>query len=90
MTFTNYFKTGSFEKLSEATQNKPEEKKDSKNIKIKDDFETELRKLYKIKSVINTAFGVQVDFYKKPERDEILALVDSVVKFKGNSIFIEF
>lgn len=91
MTFTNYFKTGSLTTLNEAVS--PEEKKEtksSKNIKIKDDFETELRKLYKIKSVINTAFGVQVDFYKKPERDEILALVDSVVKFKGNSIFIEF
>jgi hypothetical protein len=95
MSFTNYFKNGSLEtskQINEAVS-KPDEKKDpknSKNIKITTDFETELRKLYKIKSVINTAFGVQVDFYKKPERDEILALVDSVVKFKGNSIFIEF
>lgn len=83
MTFKDYFKTD----LSEAVQNKAEEKKD---VKIKDDFETELRKLYKIKSVINTAFGIQIDFYKKPEKDEILALVDSEVKFKGNSIFILF
>lgn len=89
MTFKDYFKTN----LTESVQNKSEENKEdksSKNIKIKDDFETELRKLYKIKSVINTAFGIQIDFYKKPEKDEILALVDSKVKFKGNSVFIEF
>ena len=70
---------------------KVEEIKKSKEVqKITTDFETELRKLYKIKSVIYTAFGVQIDFLKKPEKNEILALVDSEVKFKGNSIFIEF
>lgn len=89
MSFKDYFKTN----LTEAIQNKSEENKEDKSskiLKIKDDFETELRKLYKIKSVINTAFGIQIDFYKKPEKDEILALVDSRVKFKGTSIFIEF
>lgn len=91
MSFKNYFKTGSLTALNEAVNSEEKkETKSSKNIKIKDDFETELRKLYKIKSVINTAFGVQIDFYKKPEKDEILALVDSKVKFKGNSVFIEF
>ena len=89
MSFKSYF-------INEAETKVPDKKeqlnqpKQQKIVKISDDFETELRKLYKIKSVINTAFGVQIDFYKKPERDEILALVDSKVKFKGNSIFIEF
>ena len=83
MTFKNYF-------MNEVETKVPDKKEQSKQFKISDDFETELRKLYKIKSVINTAFGVQIDFYKKPEKDEILALVDSKVKFKGNSIFIEF
>ena len=83
MTFKNYF-------INEAETNVPDKKEQTKIVKISDDFETELRKLYKIKSVINTAFGIQIDFYKKPEKDEILALVDSKVKFKGNSIFIEF
>lgn len=70
---------------------KAEEIKKPKEVqKITTDFESELRKLYKIKSVIYTAFGVQIDFLKKPEKNEILALVDSEVKFKGNSIFIEF
>lgn len=81
MTFKQYF-------INEAVQNKIEDKKEL--VKIKDDFETEIRKLYKIKSVINTAFGIQIDFYKKPEKDEINLLIDSRVKFKGNSIFIEF
>lgn len=81
MRFKQYF-------INEAVQNKTEDKKES--VKIKDDFETEIRKLYKIKAVINTAFGIQIDFYKKPEKDEINLLIDSKVKFKGNSIFIEF
>ena len=72
------------------TENVEEIKKPKEVQKITTDFETELRKLYKIKSVIYTAFGVQIDFLKKPEKNEILALVDSEVKFKGNSIFIEF
>ena len=79
-TFRAYF-------ITEAVK---DDKKETKISKINTNFEDELRKLYKIKSVINTAFGVQIDFYKKPEKDEILALVDSKVKFKGNSIFIEF
>ena len=65
-------------------------KKPTKISKIGTNFEDELRKIYKIKSVINTAFGIQIDFYKKPEKDEILNLVDSEVKFKGASIFILF
>ncbi len=84
MTFKNYF-------INEAETKVPDKNtKEQKQVKISDDFETELRKLYKIKSVINTAFGVQIDFYKKPMKDEILALVDSKVKFNANSIFIEF
>ena len=85
MTFKEYFKS----EINEAETKSPD-KKEQKQVKISDDFETELRKLYKIKSVINTAFGIQIDFYKKPMKDEILALVDSKVKFNANSIFIEF
>lgn len=84
MKFKDFFKT----EMNEAVQTSS--KTEVKNIKIKDDFETELRKLYKIKMVINTAFGVQIDFYKKPEKEEILNIIDLNVKFKGNSIFIEF
>ena len=84
MTFKSYF-------INEAETKVPDKNtKEQKQVKISDDFETELRKLYKIKSVINTAFGIQIDFYKKPVKDEILALVDSKVKFNANSIFIEF
>lgn len=81
-TFKDYFS----QTLTEATAQDKKEKPQ----KINTDFETELRKLYKIKSVINTAFGIQIDFYKKPLKDEILELVDSKVKFKDTSIFIEF
>ena len=81
-TFREYF-------ITEADKNVKDETK-TKVSKINTNFEDELRKLYKIKSVINTAFGVQIDFYKKPEKDEILNLVDSEVKFKGASIFILF
>ena len=89
--FKQFFKTDISE-LTEAEKkdDSSKEQKSPKIVKIKDDFETELRKLYKIKSVIYTAFGVQIDFLKKPERNEILALLESPVKFKGNSIFIEF
>ena len=80
-TFKDYFS----QTLTEATAQDKKEKPQ----KINTDFETELRKLYKIKSVINTAFGIQIDFYKKPLKDEILELVDSKVKFKDTSIFIE-
>ena len=86
-TFKDYFG----QNLTEATaQDKKEKPNTQKPQKINTDFETELRKLYKIKSVINTAFGIQIDFYKKPLKDEILELVDSKVKFKDTSIFIEF
>jgi hypothetical protein len=84
-TFKEYFNTT----LTEATLDK-EKPNTHKPQKINTDFETELRKLYKIKSVINTAFGIQIDFYKKPLKDEILELIDSKVKFKDTSIFIEF
>ena len=82
-TFREYF-------ITEAVKEDKKDETKTKINKINTNFEDELRKLYKIKSVINTAFGVQIDFYKKPEKDEILALVDSKVKFKGNSVFIEF
>ena len=84
-TFKQYFITEAKEDTKEVQTSKS-----PKIQKINKDFEEELRKRYKIKMVINTAFGIQIDFYKKPERDEILALVDSEVKFKGNSIFISF
>ncbi len=84
-TFKQYFITEAKEDTKEVQTSKS-----PKIQKINKDFEEELRKLYKIKMVINTAFGIQIDFYKKPERDEILELVDSEVKFKGNSIFISF
>lgn len=83
-TFKEYFNTTLTEAVVQDKKEKP------KTQKINTDFETELRKLYKIKSVINTAFGVQIDFYKKPIKDEITELVDSKVKFKDTSIFIEF
>jgi hypothetical protein len=82
-TFREYF-------ITEAVKEDKKEQKPTKISKIGTNFEDELRKIYKIKSVINTAFGIQIDFYKKPEKDEILNLVDSEVKFKGNSIFILF
>jgi hypothetical protein len=82
-TFREYF-------IAEAVKEDKKDQTPKKINKINVNFEDELRKLYKIKSVINTAFGVQIDFYKKPEKDEILNLVDSEVKFKGNSIFILF
>lgn len=82
-TFREYF-------ITEAVKEDKKEQKSTKISKIDTNFEDELRKIYKIKSVINTAFGIQIDFYKKPEKDEILELVDSEVKFKGTSIFILF
>ena len=83
--FKEYFKSNQTNVLTEAEKTSTETKQ-----KIKTDFETELRKLYKIKSVIYTAFGVQIDFLKKPEKDEILNIIDSKVRFKDKSIFIEF
>lgn len=80
--FKKYFIT----QVNEASTEK--EKQPQK--KITTNFEEELRKLYKIKSVIYTAFGVQIDFLKKPEKEEILNVIDAKVKFKDKSIFIEF
>ena len=80
--FKKYFTT----QINEASAEK--EKQPQK--KITTNFEEELRKLYKIKSVIYTAFGVQIDFLKKPEKEEILNVIDAKVKFKDKSIFIEF
>lgn len=80
--FKKYFIT----QINEASNEK--EKQPQK--KITTNFEEELRKLYKIKSVIYTAFGVQIDFLKKPEKEEILNAIDAKVKFKDKSIFIEF
>lgn len=82
-TFREYF-------ITEAVKEDKKDETKIKNSKINTNFEEELRKSYKIKSVINTAFGIQIDFYKKPEKDEIQELVNSEVKFKGNSIFISF
>lgn len=82
-TFRQYF-------INEAVKEDKKDEAKPKINKINTNFEDELRKLYKIKSVINTAFGVQIDFYKNPEKDEIQELVNSEVKFKGNSIFILF
>lgn len=85
--FEKYFIT------NEASQDSSKSAKPSsteKKSKISADFEMELRKLYKIKSVIYTAFGVQVDFLKKPEQKEILDIIDARVRFKDKSIFIEF
>lgn len=76
--------------ITEKTEKQETTKSVTKQKKITTDFETELRKLYKIKSVIYTAFGVQIDFLKKPEKEEILSTVDANVKFKDKSIFIEF
>lgn len=85
--FKKYFIT---EKVEKAEPAKVATKAVEKQKKITADFETELRKLYKIKSVIYTAFGVQIEFLKKPEKEEILSTVDANVKFKDKSIFIEF
>ena len=82
-TFREYF-------ITEAIKEDKKDETKTKVSKINTNFEDELRKIYKIKSVINTAFGIQIDFYKKPEKDEILNLVDFEVKFKGTSIFILF
>lgn len=80
--FKKYFIT----QINEAST----EKEKLQQKKITTNFEEELRKLYKIKSVIYTAFGVQIDFLKKPEKEEIINVIDAKVKFKDKSIFIEF
>ena len=73
-------------------QNKIEQKKIKKISKVDDNFETELRKYFKIKEVVYSSFGVQIDFFKKISKEEIQAIMDPKVKikFKDKSIFIEF
>ncbi len=73
-------------------QDKTEQKKIKKISKIDDNFETELRKYFKIKEIIYSSFGIQIDFYKKINADEINAILDPKikVKFKDKSIFVEF
>ena len=73
-------------------QDKTEQKKIKKISKIDDNFETELRKYFKIKEIIYSSFGIQIDFYKKIKVDEINAILDPKikVKFKDKSIFVEF
>ena len=60
--------------------------------KISKNFEEELRKYFKIKEVVYSSFGVQIDFFKKISKEEIQAIMDPKVKikFKDKSIFIEF
>ena len=74
------------------SQDKTEQKKIKKISKIDDNFETELRKYFKIKEIIYSSFGIQIDFYKKINADEINAILDPKikVKFKDKSIFVEF
>jgi hypothetical protein len=46
---------------------------------------------YKIKEVIKTAFGVQIDLAKAYDEDEIKELLsDHSVKIKGKSIFVVY
>lgn len=86
-TFKNYF----INEVETTVQNKPEQKKIKKITKVTD-IEDELRKYFKIKEIIYSSFGIQIDFYKKISPDEINAILDSKinVKFKDKSIFIEF
>ena len=74
------------------SQNKTEQKKIKKISKVDDNFENELRKYFKIKEIIYSSFGIQIDFYKKINPDEINAILDPKikVKFKDKSIFVEF
>lgn len=50
---------------------------------------------FKIKLVNPTPFGLQVDFFKKPNKDDISELLNKInindqsIKFKNLSIFIE-
>lgn len=86
-TFKNYF----INEAETTVQNKPEQKKIKKITKVTD-IEDELRKYFKIKEIIYSSFGIQIDFYKKISPDEINAILDPKinVKFKDKSIFIEF
>lgn len=84
MSFKDYF--------TSQTQIVEAEEKQKKIGKITSNFEEELRKYFKIKDVVYSSFGVQVDFYKKIEKDQIQAILDPrvKVKFKEKSIFIEY
>lgn len=72
--------------------NKEQPKKIQKIQKISKNFEEELRKYFKIKEVVYSSFGVQIDFFKKISKEEIQVIMDPKVKikFKDKSIFIEF
>lgn len=87
-TFKQYFITEAEVK----PQDKTEQKKIKKISKVDDNFENELRKYFKIKEIIYSSFGIQIDFYKKINPDEINAILDPKikVKFKDKSIFVEF
>ena len=76
--------------INEIEDKKQEQPK--KIQKISKNFEEELRKYFKIKEVVYSSFGVQIDFFKKVSKEEIQAIMDPKVKikFKDKSIFIEF
>lgn len=85
MSFKNYF-------INEKDETKIEKNKITKIAKIDVNFEDELRKYFKIKEIVYSSFGVQIDFYKKITPEEIYAIIDPKIniKFKDKSIFIEF
>ena len=76
--------------INEVEDKKQEQPK--KIVKISKNFEEELRKYFKIKEVVYSSFGVQIDFFKKISKEEIQVIMDPKVKikFKDKSIFIEF
>jgi hypothetical protein len=76
--------------INEVEDKKQEQPK--KIQKISKNFEEELRKYFKIKEVVYSSFGVQIDFFKKVSKEEIQVIMDPKVKirFKDKSIFIEF
>ena len=76
--------------INEVEDKKQEQPK--KIQKISKNFEEELRKYFKIKEVVYSSFGVQIDFFKKISKEEIQVIMDPKVKikFKDKSIFIEF
>lgn len=85
MSFMSHFKSP--EQIIES-----KDKKKKPKAKITKNFEDELRQYFKIKDVVYSSFGVQIDFYKKVSEDEIRSIIDNSVKikFKEKSIFIEF
>lgn len=48
-----------------------------------------LRDLSKIKNTIYTTFGVQVDFYKMPDSEDLNKIIKKYI-IKNNSIWINF